>query len=350
MEYTCTYLCPIRSTYIDAEEMRDFNDYWELLSNLNCEVLVVDGSPPEVFSAHKNYWSNCRHIPVDSRYRFQNGKVNGMITGAKAAKHEYIIMGDDDIRYEPEDIQRMIRRLEEYDLVRPQNYFSPSPWWTNIDAGRILLNRAYFPEGDFPGTLGFRKTPFLISLPYDGDVLFDNEEVVKHLQNRGAEVLFDRNFFIRRKPPSFEKWLEQRPRQAYEDFVMKKRTAFFLAFLPTLLLLSASKKKKTAGFLAAAVGIFSMFRARKGRSKEVEEYLPAKTLFYAPLWIFERSISIYLALYWRITKGGYPFGDKVIKKGTGRAWTENKQAPNLHQAEGSNATIPLEPKQEKISG
>lgn len=90
-------------------------------------------------------------------------------------------------------------------MVRPQNYFSPSPFWTNIDTGRILLNRAYFPEGNFPGTFGFRKTSFLNSLPFDRDVLFDNEEIVKHLENRGAAILFDRNFFREEKTTLFGK-------------------------------------------------------------------------------------------------------------------------------------------------
>lgn len=325
VEYSCTYLCPLRSTTVDMDVIKDFNDYWKMLSDLNCEVLVVDGSPPEVFRAHKEQWTHCRHISVDRRYRFLNGKVNGMITGVLEAKSEFIIMGDDDVRYTPEDIQRMIDGLKNYDLVRPQNYFSPSPFWTQIDTGRILLNRAYFPEGDFPGTFGFRKSVFLNAWPYDGDVLFDNEEVVKHLQNRGANILFDRNFFVRRKPPSLEKWLEQRPRQAYEDFVMKRRTAFFLACLPSFMLLASLKRKKTAAVLAASIVGFSMAKAQKGRSREVQQYLPPKALLFAPLWILERSVSIYLALYWRIVKGGYPFGDKIIKKGTGRAWTEGKQ-------------------------
>lgn len=118
---------------------------------------------------------------------------------------------------------------------------------------------------------------------------------------------------------------------------MKKRTAFFLSLLPLMILLLVSKKKKVAAVLAMTGGFLSIIRARKGRSKEVEKYLPGKTVFYAPLWILERSISIYLALYWRKTRGGYPFGDKVVEKGTGRAWTEGKQPENLHRDPFHNA-------------
>lgn len=329
MEYRCTYLCPIRFASIDAEVLEDFRKYWDKLNNLGCEVLVVDGSPPDVFNIHKQYWPNCRHIAVDPRYRFLNGKVNGLITGVLEAGHEFIIMGDDDIRYDPEDIYRMTEGLREYDLVKPQNYFSPSPFWTQIDTGRILLNRAYLPEGDFPGTLGFRKEIFLKAWPYDGDVLFDNEEIVRHLQNRGAKFLFDRDFFVRRKPPSLGKWLEQRPRQAYEDFIMVRRTAFFLTVLPALLLLTTSRRWKTAGILTGLITIGSIVKAQKGRSGQAKKFLPSKTVLFAPLWVLERSMSIYFALYWRVAIGGYPFGNKVIRKGTGRAWTEGKQEPYL---------------------
>lgn len=324
-EFKCTYLFPIKAGSIEPQKIEELRHYWTKLNRLGCEVLVVDGSEEEIFRHHEKAWTNCRHIGVDPRYTFLNGKVNGLITGVLAAGHELIIMGDDDIRYEPEDIQRMLDGLGEYDLVKPQNYFDPNPFWTRIDTGRILLNRAYFPEGDFPGTFGFRRSVFLAAWPYDGDVLFDNEEVVKHLQNRGARILFDRDFFIRRLPPNLNKWIEQRPRQAYEDFIMKKRTAFFLSCLPALGLLGALKGKKAAGMLGLVIAGFSVLKAQKGRNKKVARYLPAYTPFYAPLWVLERSLSIYLALYWKIAKGGYPFGDRIISKGTGKAWTEGKQ-------------------------
>lgn len=325
-EFDCTYLFPIKAGRINPKKVKELGQYWNKLRRLNCEVLVVDGSDEEVFAYHKNAWKECRHIVVDPQYTFLNGKVNGLITGVREARTEFIIMGDDDIRYEPEDIFRMVERLRGYDMVKPQNYFDPNPFWTKIDTARVLLNRAYFPEGDFPGTLGFRRSAFLEHWPYDGDVLFDNEEVVKHFQNKGAKILFDRNFFVRRLPPDFGKWLEQRPRQAYEDFVMKKRTAFFLSCVPVLFLVAHYKGKRSAGIGAAAIALFSILKACEGRNKEVRAYLPANNLLFAPLWVLERSLSIYVALYWRIVKGGYPFGDEIIRKGTGRAWKESRDA------------------------
>jgi hypothetical protein len=66
-----------------------------------------------------------------------------------------------------------------------------------------------------------------------------------------------------------------------------------------------------AAILLAAVGRF-----RGAASK----YFPMSVCFSAPLWIFERSLSTYWALYWHFARGGYPFGDKILSKGIGRDW------------------------------
>lgn len=319
-ETTCTYLCPMRSCSVDKAAIEEFEKYFKDLRSWGCEVIVVDGSPQEVFDIHATMWTNCWHMKVDPQYQYLNGKVNGILTAVPQATHEKIILGDDDIRYTEADIHRMVEGLEVYDVVRPQNYFDPHPAWAQVDSARILLNRAFIDEGDFPGTYGFRKSVFLAAGEFDGDVLFDNEELVKHLENRGANISYANNFFVLRKPATKEKWLEQRPRQAYEDFVMRKRTAFFLSVIPAHLLLLLAGKKRSAGLLALSVSAIAIAKAFKGRKNGAGKYLPKHIPFLAPLWVLERSVSIYLALYWKITKGGYPFGDKIISKGTGRAW------------------------------
>lgn len=316
----CTYLCPFRSNTVDMDSIREFYRYWDMLCSLDCEVLVVDGSPAENFEVHAREWTNCRHVKVDPQFTYLNGKVNGILTGVPLAAHEKIILADDDIRYTEANILRMVHDLDIFEVVRPQNYFFPNPLWTQIDSARILLNRAYFPEGDFPGTLGFRKNVFTAAGAFDGNVLFDNEELVKHFQNNGANISFATDFFIQRKPPNPEKWMEQRPRQAYEDFVMEERTAFFLALLPVHLLLLFSGKRKTAGLLALLISGIAIAKAIKGRKNGAGKYIPLQTVVFAPLWILERGINVYLALYWKLTKGGYPFGDRLIAKGTGDAW------------------------------
>jgi hypothetical protein len=62
-------------------------------------------------------------------------------------------------------------------------------------------------------------------------------------------------------------------------------------------------------------------------------FFPAQMVFYAPLWLAERCVSTYWAFYWYLTRGGYPFGDKVVSKGTGRAWSETAKSSEENNAE-----------------
>jgi len=324
----CTYLLPIRRVRISETEIADFSRYFRRLASAGCEVLVVDGSPPAVFIKHERAWRGlCRHVTVDPQYKYLNGKVNGIHTGVALAGSESIIVADDDIRYTPQDIARMCTLLDRHEMVRPQNFFSPLPWWARLEAARMLLNRAVLRTGDYPGTCGFRKSAMLRVGHYDGDVLFDNEEMVRHFALCGAKICSALDFLILKRPPTFRKWLEQRPRQAYEDFVMHAKTAFFLALLPVGFGLELFFGWKTVLAYVVVLITGSALLALRGRRAGAHRVFPATLSLYAPLWVLERSISVYWALYWRIIYGGYPFGDKLLSKGTGRAWVAGGRIP-----------------------
>jgi hypothetical protein len=118
-----TYLLTIRRVRFDKDEAESFRDYFRLIAAAKCDVLVVDGSPSDVFAAHKEIWSDvCLHAPVDPHYKYLNGKVNGIHTGINIAAHERIILADDDIRYTANDLCRMTELLADDEMVRPQNY------------------------------------------------------------------------------------------------------------------------------------------------------------------------------------------------------------------------------------
>ena len=192
-----TYLLTIRRVRFDADEALRFREYFRLLAGAGCEVLVVDGSPYEVFTAHAEAWVGaCVHAPVDPQYKYLNGKVNGIHTGVSLAAHERIILADDDIRYTPDDVRRMSEMLDSFEMVRPQNYLQPLPTWARTEAARMLINRAWMAEGDYPGTLGVRREAMMRLGHYDGDVLFDNEEIVRHFRSHGARIAYARDFFI----------------------------------------------------------------------------------------------------------------------------------------------------------
>ncbi|MBD0327553.1 MAG: glycosyltransferase family 2 protein, partial [Pyrinomonadaceae bacterium] len=162
VEFRCTYLLPIRRVRANSEEASEFARYFQTLASAGCEVLVVDGSPPEVFEAHERAWSGvCRHVRVNPKYTYLNGKVNGVHTGVDLANCECVVLADDDIRYTAEDITRACKLLGQHEMVRPQNYLRPLPWWARLEAARMLINRGVLRTGDYPGTCAFRRSTCL---------------------------------------------------------------------------------------------------------------------------------------------------------------------------------------------
>jgi hypothetical protein len=330
----CTYLLTIRRVRFDEREAAGFAKYFRMLADAGCEVLVVDGSPREVFAAHAAAWRGaCRQAPVDPQYRYLNGKVNGIHTGVALASQDRIILADDDIRYTAADVRRMSRLLDANEMVRPQNYLHPLPTWARTEAARMLINRAWIAEGDYPGTLGVRREAMLRVGHYDGDVLFDNEEVVRHFRARGASICYARDFFLLKRPPSFRKWVEQRPRQAYEDFVMRAKTLFFAALPSAFAAAWLAFGRRGALLFVLAVAAGSALLAARGLGDGAARFFPAWVCAYAPLWVAERTLSTYWAFYWRVARGGYPFGDRLVSKGTGRDWTAAGPAATDGRAE-----------------
>ena len=127
---SCTYVVPFRRTAADIATLhtlaRDFRRV-----GASCEVIVVDGSPPNDFARHAAAWRGlCRHVPVDPHWRFLNGKVNGVLTGVRLASCECVILADDDVVYDGADVDRVCELLRDSDLVVPQNFFRPLTWWT----------------------------------------------------------------------------------------------------------------------------------------------------------------------------------------------------------------------------
>ncbi|MFN2621554.1 MAG: glycosyltransferase family 2 protein [Chthoniobacterales bacterium] len=318
----CTYLLPIRRADFSAKEANELADYFGSLSVAGCEVLVIDGSAEPVFQKHDGVWrAGCRHEKVDRSFGFLNDKVNGIQTGVRLASVEKIVLADDDIRYTAAKIERVCDLLESFDVVRPQNFLAPLPWWARMEAARMLINRATLRTGDYPGTCAFRRSVMLRVGPYDGDVLFDNEEIIRHFAKGGATINYATNCLVRKRPPLFRKWIEQRPRQAYEDFELRAKTALFLALPPLAVWIGAAFGWKSLFVFAVCVSSAAMVIAFAGCSRgRASEYFPISVCAFAPLWILERSLSTYWALYWHFARGGYPFGDKILSKGIGRDW------------------------------
>lgn len=317
-----TYLLPIRRANFSAAEATELAHYFRALNDAGCAVLVVDGSPAPVFEQHAGSWrALCRHERVDRSFGYLNDKVNGIHTGVRLATTDKIILADDDIRYTPGEIDRVCELLDGYEVVRPQNFLSPLPWWGWMEAARMLINRATLRTADYPGTCAFHRHAMLRVGPYDGDVLFDNEEIIRHFARAGATINYAANLFVRKRPPAFRKWIEQRPRQAYEDFGLRTKTALFLSLplIATWVGIVFGLRAWLIFLGAAAVAAIAL--AVTGRLRgDAARFFPWSVCLVAPFWIIERTVSTYWALYWHFAFGGYPFGDKILSKGIGRDW------------------------------
>lgn len=269
------------------------------------DVTVVDGSEPAAFAEHARAWGALvRHVPVACD-RGANGKVNGVLTGLALARHEIVVLADDDARHDRATLARLVAAAAGADLVRPQNHFDPLPWHARWDTARSLLNRAV--ACDYPGTYAVRRSALLPG-GYDADVLFENLEMERTVRARGGVVLDRPDILVVRRPPDVRQFLDQRVRQAYDDLAQPGRLLLEAAVLPVLL--GSRHRARIAGLLALAlVGLVEAGRRRAGG----RAVYPASSALWAPAWGAERAVTVWLALLQRLL-GGVPYRGRRLRR------------------------------------
>lgn len=304
------YLLPLRWQN-DKSELAELTSYLRQIS-ARCDVLIVDGSLPQVFARHHCHWAAfARHIPPDPGLAYRNGKVNGVITGMRAAAAERVVIADDDVRYDDRSLACVLALLDDADIVVPQNYFDPLPWHAAWDSARILLNRAL--GMDYPGTLAVRRAAFLSAGCYDGDVLFENLELMRTLRAGGARLVPAPHVLVRRLPPEFRHFVGQRVRQAYDSFAQPARLAAELALLPAAAIAAVTRRYRLlAGAACIAAVLAEAGRRRHGGATVFPRYLP----LLAPVWLAERSVCSWLALGCRLRGGVRYRGQRLPRAAT----------------------------------
>jgi len=275
------------------------------------EMIVVDGSDDHLFSVFDQVCiPSVIHVHPDPAFRLmRNGKVRGVLTGLRLARHECLIVADDDVRYSQANIQHVTGALAAGDVVRPQNYFSPLPWHARIDTARSLINR--ITGGDWPGTLAVRRSTLLRAGGYDGDVLFENLELVRTVQATGGREVRRDDLFVRRLPPSTRHFWRQRVRQAYDEFARPARLAVAMAAFPLALFLLWRHQFVGAALVAIAlpISLAEIGRRRLGG----RNVFPWTASLCAPLWAIERSICAWAAMIVRATRGGVSYNGVVVR-------------------------------------
>jgi hypothetical protein len=303
-----SYVVPVR--WRDGQQRSALAAYLRTIAPHCGEVIVVDGSPPQVFAANRQAWGEvARQVPPDPRERALMGKVAGVRTGVQLASHEHLVIADDDVRYDPTALRRAAALLAEHDLVRPQNFFSKLPWHARWDTARTLLNRSL--GADYPGTLAVRRSRLLAMGLYDGDVLFENLELIRTVRAHGGRTVAPLDLYVARVPPSAAHFWGQRTRQAYDDFALPPRMAMWLSVLP-LLGLTARRRHPAPALAGAALVVGAAERGRRRAGGAA--VFPASSSLLAPGWVLERGICAWLAVLQRLRFGGVRYGDSVIPR------------------------------------
>ncbi|MCU1383042.1 MAG: hypothetical protein JWL71_1739 [Acidobacteria bacterium] len=302
-----SYILPIRTGETTGAEMAE---YLRWLS-ARVELIVVDGSDAPVFEAHRDRWSAFRltHVRPDRDLRhFANGKVAGVLTGLRRASHALAIIADDDVRYDEAGLSAMVAALADADVVRPQNYFDPLPWHAVLDTARTLLNR--ISGGDWPGTIGVRTATLIATRGYDGDVLFENLELVRTVTAAGGVHACPLGLYVRRLAPSARHFWSQRVRQAYDEFARPRRLTAWLAVLPLSIALARLAPAAVAGGAVLIVAAAEMGRRRKAGAR----VFPFRASLAAPVWAAERAVCVWLAVAAHLVWGGIPYRGQIISR------------------------------------
>ncbi|MDR6864732.1 glycosyltransferase [Phycicoccus sp. 3266] len=270
------------------------------------DVTVVDGSAPAVFARHVVILrSVARHVPPDPPPT-PNGKVAGVLTGVRIARHEHVVVADDDVRYGEAELRTVVAALRDADLVRPQNVFSSYPWHARWDTGRTLLNRCL--GADHPGTCALRRSTFLAMGGYAGDVLFENLELARTVRAHGGVVVDRPDTYVPRLPPTTAHFCSQRVRQAYDSAAQPGRVAAELMILPAIGLCLLMAPWTSVVMAAVAVGAAEVGRRRHGGG----DVFPRTSAVWALPWLLERGVTAWVALGAR-ARGGVRYGDGRVR-------------------------------------
>ena len=297
---------PIRCEACDGHER--LTGALDALRGAGVDVIVADGSPSTTLARHRRIFAGLRHIPVEPRPG-SNGKVAGVHAGVYAAMNERVVLADDDVLYDRATLTELSRRLDDADVVVPQNVFAdPRRWHTIWDTGRILINRAF--GHDYGGTMAVRRSAFVGVGGYDDAALFENLELVRTIGAGGGRVRWADDLYVPRIPPDVGTFLRQRVRQAYDDLAQPPRLIAEASILPLSVWLASRHRRAIAALALGAIASAEIGRRRAG----ARDAFPAIASIVAPLWVVERAICVWLAIGARIFRGGVRYRGGRLRK------------------------------------
>lgn len=289
----CSYVVLVQHAAASTSELRALASYLSTVSVADCDVVVLDASSRLQFDVNARIlrWVG-RHVALRPEHR-AGGGIDVVRAASSYAACEKVIVAADDIRYSPEAIAQVCDLLDAHEVVEPQDYLDPMPWWGGIEMGRILLHRGIEPQPDHGATFGFRRSA-LRALRALGPATTADAQA-RRLAAVGAEVHPAADVFVRREPGALSEWVAARPRFAGEDFLQPLKTAFFFSVLPLLIALAVLGGAPLAAGYAGMLAFATIGLAVRGRAG-ASMFFPLRACLFAPLWVIERSVSVYWAL------------------------------------------------------
>lgn len=322
-----TYLLPLRRT---APPTPEFIDYLCSLVGV-CEVIVVDSSSSATFDANALAFGDLvTHLKPDERFRCANGKVMNVLTGLDYVLTELVVIADDDVRYTAEKLEMACDLAKGADVVVPQNVFVAAPgaklpWHAVWDTARTLLNRV--TGGDFPGTLVVRTEIFRRTHGYNGNVLFENLELIRTVVAAGGVVRWENDFYVARRPPTTAHFGRQRVRQAYDEFARPLRLAVQMAIIPMVWV----ARRHPLVLLTLAIGVSGAAEVGRRRFGGRERF-PVRASMWASLWVLERGCCAWIAVIaW--VRGGVRYSGGRISVAAHSVEEIRRQLKHSHPAE-----------------
>ncbi len=303
-DHRCSYVVTVNGAATSPGELRDLANYLSTLGVAGCDVVILDPSPRLQFDLNGRIlrWVG-KHVAVRPEHRSTHGTLDLVRAAMNLASCEKVVVAAEDVRYTAEAIDQLCDLLEMHEVVEPQDYLDPLPWWGGIEAGRILIHRGIEPQPDHGATFAFRRGAIRGLRALDALELVDDH--ARRLVAAGAEVHPATNVFVRREPGAFNEWLSERPRAASGDFMLPFKSVFFFSLVPVLLLLAVLGGLRFAGSYASVIAFATFALALRGRAG-ASQFFPLRACLFAPLWVFKRSVSVYWALFRKLRGADVP--------------------------------------------
>jgi len=146
---------------------------------------------------------------------------------------------------------------------------------------------------------------------YDGNVMFENLELVRTVKATGGRESVPLDVYVRRLPPTTEHFWSQRVRQAYDEFARPRRLAIWLGVVPSVAVAAFVGGWITVGSIAVGTMLAAEAGRRRAGGRRV---FPALASLCAPLWMLERGICAWLAVGAHLLLGGIPYRGRIVSR------------------------------------